>query len=65
MKLKTHQASNKRFRRTNNDKFIKRKNGQGHFNSRERGNSTRNKRTDFAIDNTVGKELKALNPYNV
>ena len=65
MKLKTHQASNKRFKLTRKGKYIKRKNGQGHFNSRERGNTGSNKRRDFAIGKTENRTLNALNPYHL
>lgn len=60
--MKTHKATAKRFRVTRRGKLIKRKNGQGHFNSRERGNTGINKRVDFAIDKGVAKTLKALMP---
>lgn len=63
MKIKSHKASKKRFKVSATGKLMKRVNGQGHFNGRESGNTTRNKRTDFAIDKTVAKGLKALNPY--
>ncbi|MBI5731933.1 MAG: 50S ribosomal protein L35 [Candidatus Magasanikbacteria bacterium] len=45
-KLKTRQATAKRFIKTRTGKFLKRKAGQDHFNSRERGKITRNKRRD-------------------
>ena len=59
MKLKTHQASNKRFKLTRKGKFMKRANGQGHFNSRDSGLAGVNKRRDFAIAKTQGKTLNA------
>ncbi len=65
MKMKTHQASNKRFKLTRKGKYMKRSNGQGHFNGREDGNAGRNKRTDFAIAKTETKTLNALNPYQL
>lgn len=63
--MKTHQASNKRFKRVGKKKFLKRKNGQGHFNSRESGATGVNKRRDFVIDQTVSKTLEQLNPYHL
>lgn len=63
MKLKTHNASNKRFALKRSGKVMKRKNGQDHFNSRESGKTTRNKRRDFAIAKPTAKTLKVLNPY--
>ena len=65
MKLKTHQASNKRFKLTRKGKFVKRKNGQGHFNSRDSGLVGVNKRRDIVIDKAVSKTLNALNPYHL
>ncbi len=62
-KIKTHQATAKRFRKTPGNKIIKRKSGQDHFNSRESGNTTRKKRRDIAADNTLAKTIKALTPY--
>lgn len=40
-KIKTHKATSKRFTKTAKDKVKHRKGGQGHFNSRESGNTTR------------------------
>jgi len=61
MKLKTHKATVKRFKITKNGKLIKRTAGQDHFNSRESGKVTRNKRRDTSINNeTVKKTIKKL-----
>ena len=65
MKMETHQASNKRFKLTSRGKYMKRANGQGHFNGREEGNAGTNKRRDFAIADTQTKILNALNPYHL
>lgn len=64
MAMKTHKAMQKRVRITRTGKVIKRKAGQGHFNSRESGNVTRNKRTDVALTKTVRKAIKAMLPYS-
>lgn len=61
MKLKTHKATAKRFKITKTGKITKRATGQDHFNSRESGNVTRNKRRDTTINNkTVKKTIKKL-----
>lgn len=61
-KLKTHQATAKRFTKTKKGKFLKRKAGQNHFNSRERGNTTRNKRRDVTFSKVFHKTLEIALP---
>jgi len=61
-KIKTHKATQKRFKKTKN-KVLKRKAGQGHFNSRERGKTTRQKRRDVLAPKTLIKTIKQLTPY--
>ena len=63
-KIKTHKATAKRFRITRNDKIIKRKAGQDHFNTRESGNTTRHKRRDIGIADTEYNVIRQLMPYN-
>jgi len=63
-KIKTHKATVKRFKVTKNKKILKRKAGQDHFNSRESGKVTRNKRRDIGISNTERRVIKQLMPYN-
>jgi large subunit ribosomal protein L35 len=65
MAMKTHKAMSKRVRITRTGKVLKRKAGQGHFNSRESGNVTRNKRTDVAFGVTIRRALKAMMPYDL
>jgi large subunit ribosomal protein L35 len=48
-KTKTHKGATKRIKRTGSGKLVHRTSGHGHFNSRERGNTTRNKRTDSGL----------------
>ncbi|HOC96393.1 MAG TPA: 50S ribosomal protein L35 [bacterium] len=48
-KIKTVKKISKRFKLTKNGKVIQRKCGQDHFNSRESGKITRNKRKDIEI----------------
>lgn len=63
-KIKTHKATAKRFKVTKNKKILKRKAGQNHFNSRESGKVTRNKRRDISISRTEARVIKQLMPYN-
>ncbi len=60
MKLKTHKTVAKRIKITASGKLIKRKGGQDHFNSRESGNVTRNKRRDLAVSKRYTRNLKSL-----
>ena len=62
-KLKTHKATSKRFKITKNGKIIKRTGGQGHFNSRESGNVTRNKRSDSQISDANKKTIVRAMPH--
>jgi len=48
-KMKTHQATAKRFRVTRNKKYLAKKGGQDHFNARDPGKVTRNKRRPIAF----------------
>ena len=63
-KLKTHQATAKRFRVTKNKKVMKKMGGQDHFNAREPGKVTRNKRRETAMDKRFTKTIKKQMPYN-
>ena len=64
MALKTHKALSKRVKVTRTGKIIKRKAGQDHFNGRESGNTTRNKRTDVTMTKTLKRAVKTLLPYS-
>lgn len=63
-KIKTHKATSKRFAITKNKKVIHRKAGQDHYNSRESGNTTRQKRRDISMSETQTRTIKSLMPYN-
>ncbi len=63
-KIKTHKATAKRFVITKTKKIIRRKAGQDHFNSRERGTITRRKRRDVSVEQVNFKVIKRLMPYN-
>ncbi|HNX10664.1 MAG TPA: 50S ribosomal protein L35 [bacterium] len=62
-KIKTHKATVKRFKKTGTGKLKQRKGGQDHFNSRESGNTTRNKRRDITATKTLAKTINQLTPY--
>lgn len=59
-KIKTHQATAKRFKKTANNKLKKVKAGQDHFNARETGKTTRKKRLDILASKTLDKTIKTL-----
>lgn len=63
-KIKTHKATVKRFKKTGSQKLTQRKAGQDHFNARETGNTTRQKRLDISTTKTLAKTIKLLTPYN-
>jgi len=63
-KIKTHKATVKRFKKTGSNKLTQRKAGQDHFNARESGNTTRQKRLDISTTGTLEKTIKLLTPYN-
>lgn len=58
-KQKTNKRVAKTFWKTGGGKLMRRKAGQAHFNSRESGKTTKNKRRDLAVDKTSFK-LKEL-----
>lgn len=61
-KMKTHKGAAKRLRKTGSGKIVFRKTGQDHFNARESGNTTKNKRRDVQLSKADSK-LKILIPY--
>ena len=63
-KIKTHKSISKRFKVTKNKKVLKRKAGKDHFNSRESGKTTRKKRRDVGMSETLNRNLQELMPYN-
>ncbi|MEA3248972.1 MAG: 50S ribosomal protein L35 [Patescibacteria group bacterium] len=58
--MKTHKALAKRFKVTKTGKILKRTAGQDHFNSRESGKITRNKRRDRQMSDSFAKTIKQL-----
>ncbi|MFA5871713.1 MAG: 50S ribosomal protein L35 [Parcubacteria group bacterium] len=62
-KLKTRKAVRKRVKITAKKKVIRRETGQGHFNAREEGKTTRAKRTDQTVFKTDGVNILKNLPY--
>lgn len=58
--MKTHKSVSKRFKVTVTGKVLKRACGQDHFNSRESGTTTRNKRRDRTMSECFTKSIKKL-----
>ncbi|CAN5460428.1 hypothetical protein BH10PAT3_BH10PAT3_8910 [soil metagenome] len=63
-KIKTHKSTVKRFTVTKTKKLRRRKAGQDHFNARESGKTTRNKRRDIFAHSTDEKNVRSFMPYN-
>jgi ribosomal protein L35 len=51
-KQKTNKRVAKTFWKTGSGKLMRRKSGQAHFNSRESGKTTKNKRRDLSMHKT-------------
>lgn len=64
MKLKTKKLLSKRVRITRRNKILIRPGGQDHFNARESGKVTRNKRTDKTISKANARNIRQLLPYS-
>ena len=62
MKLKTHKALSKRVKITATGKVLKRKAGQDHFNARDTGKVTRNKRRSKKLSDTLSDAVNNLIP---
>jgi len=63
-KMKTRKCVRKRVKISGKKKVMARAAGQGHFNAREAGKTTRSKRSDFAAFKTDAKNIKSNLPYN-
>jgi len=61
-KLKTHKAFSSRVKITGTGKVLKRHAGQDHFNGRESGKTTRNKRRDVIFSKAHKRAIKTLMP---
>jgi len=64
MKMKTHKATAKRMRLTAGKKIKIRAGGQDHFNSRESGKVTKNKRRDITLSKANTRNVRTLLPYS-
>ncbi|MFA5052101.1 MAG: 50S ribosomal protein L35 [Patescibacteria group bacterium] len=62
-KIKTHKATVKRFRYTAGKRLMRRKSGQDHFNARESGVTSKNKRRDLQTSGHFDRIIKRLTPY--
>ena len=62
-KMKTHKGASKRLKKTGSGKIVHRKTGQDHFNSRDTGKASKNKRTDTSMSSTNNKNVKPLITY--
>lgn len=62
-KLKTRKAVAKRFKITAKKKVLRRDIGQGHFNARETGKTTRSKRSDFVLFKADAENVLKNLPY--
>ena len=56
---KTNKRMSKTFRLTGSGKIMRRKAGQAHFNSRESGKTTKNKRRDLQVSK-VNRRIKEV-----
>jgi len=61
-KLKTRKALLKRIKITGRNKIFSRKIHQGHFNAKESGNQTRNKRRDDEMASADSKKVRKILP---
>jgi len=57
-KIKTRKAISKRFKMTKNGKILHRTCGQDHFNSRDTGAQTMQKRNDLVLSPARNKVIK-------
>jgi large subunit ribosomal protein L35 len=58
--MKTHKSIAKRFRKTKSGKILHRKCGRDHFNTKESGKITRNKRRDKRVAKADMKIISSL-----
>jgi large subunit ribosomal protein L35 len=64
-KLKTRKAVAKRVKITAKKKVLRRDIGQGHFNAREAGKTTRSKRRDAVVFKTDAENILKNLPYSI
>jgi len=63
-KLKTIKAVSKRIKKTKTGKVITKKCGKDHFNAREAGKVTRNKRRPHALSKANIKNVNSFTPHS-
>ena len=63
-KIKTIKAVAKRIKITKTNKIIKKAAGQNHFNSRETGKTTRQKRNHNTVGQATAQNINKFIPYN-
>lgn len=63
-KPKTHKALSKRLKLTKTGKMMMRAGGQGHFNARESGKTTLNKRRNTTMSDAMRRNVKGLLPHH-
>ena len=63
-KLKTHKSITKRYKLTKNNKLLRKHAGQDHFNARNTGDQTREKRGYEKVDKTNQDTIKQYLPYH-
>ena len=63
-KMKTRKSVAKRVKITAQKKVMRRDVGQGHFNARESGKTTRGKRRDFQVFKTDAENILKNLPYS-
>lgn len=56
--MKTKQAMAKRFTKTKRGTILKRAAGQNHFNARESGKTTKNKRRDISMAKVASRMIE-------
>ena len=62
-KLKTHQASSKRFKISTRGTLMRKRAGQDHFNAREPGKVTRGKRRLQRVAKVDVRKIRTVLPY--
>jgi len=63
MKLKTHKATSKKFKVTKRKKVTRRKCGQNHYNSKETGQTGREKKKDLRLFRADEQNVLRALPY--
>ena len=62
-KIKTNKSARKRFNISGKNKLRRRPTGQNHFNARDNGKETRNKRGYLGTPKDSDKSMRKIFPY--